>query len=398
MSEERVSCTWVSCEMRIGIVSNAFPRFSGDYYGVFVWELAHFLQEREHEVHVVTGRRLGTEPEGEYQGVLVHRFNYLGWKSDNRPGELGTRPWRLLSLVLEGRRCLVHVVRQYQLELIHAYWLLPSGLIGVLGHYATGLPVVATAPGSDLNVMPQRRIPRAFLRFVLPRLDALIAEGTALRETAIRLGVRSERAHLILGDGGIDGTLFAPPAQRDRRPVILFVGGLTPPKRLDTLLEAMPEVLRRCPEARLRVVGGGEDRSKWEVLAEQLGIAEAVTFVGPLPHEQVPEEMRRAAVLALCSDHEGLPSAIMEALMCGLPVVATRVGGIPDLIQDNENGFLVDTNDVGGLAARLTEILSDHSLARRLGNNARALAVQYLSKDVIIPKIEKLYLEAIKEH
>ena len=112
--------------MRIGLISNAFPRFEGDYYGIFVWELAYFLQQRGHEVYVVTGRRVGTDPESEYRGVPVRRFTYLGWEDDNRPGELGTKPWRLLSLVLQGKRCLLSAVWRYQLELIHAYWLLPS--------------------------------------------------------------------------------------------------------------------------------------------------------------------------------------------------------------------------------------------------------------------------------
>jgi len=384
--------------MRIGLVTNAFPRTEDDYYGIFVWELASFLCQRGHTVHVITSRRKGTEGEGTLRGIPVHRFEYLGWEADNRPGELGGKPWRLLSLVWQGTRCLARVVRQEQLDLIHAYWLLPSGLIALLGGWLTKRPVVATAPGSDLNVMPQQLVPSLLLRLILVHFEAVIAEGTALRETAIRLGARAEHAHTILGDGGIDGRLFTPPSQRNRQPVILFVGGLTPPKRLDTLLEAMPEVLRCCPGARLRVVGGGEERARWEGLTGELGLNGAVTFVGPLPHRRVPDEMRRASVLVLCSDHEGLPSAIMEALMCGLPVVATRTGGIPDLVKNGENGFLVDSDDASGLATRLTEILSNQSLARRVGNNAHAFAAQHLSKEVIIPEIERLYLEAIKEH
>ena len=380
--------------MRIGIVSNAFPRFGDDYYGVFVWELAHFLQERGHEVHVVTGRRAGTEQESEYRGVPVRRFSYLGWKEDHRPAELGSRPWRLGSMVLAGVWTMADEVRRWQLDVIHAYWLLHAGLIGWLAGRWTGRPVVATAPGRDLNVLPAHRVLRAMLRCLLPRLDGLICEGSALRDTALRLGARPQTTHVILGDGGIDGRLFAPrsPALDGRREKrLLFVGGLTPPKRLDTLLQAMAEVVRVCPETQLRIVGDGEDRPRWEALAGDLGITGQVTFAGALPHEDIPAEMRSASVLVHCSDHEGLPSAIMEALMCGLPVVATRVGGIPDLIQDGGTGFLVDPERPDETAERLVTILSNPDLIARMSRAALAFARAHLDKEIVMDQIEELY-------
>ena len=178
-------------------------------------------------------------------------------------------------------------------------------------------------------------------------------------------------------------------AARGKR--LLFVGGLTPPKRLDTLLQAMAQVVRVCPKTELRIVGDGEDRPRWEALAGDLGITGQVTFAGALPHEDIPAEMRSASVLVHCSDHEGLPSAIMEALMCGLPVVATRVGGIPDLIQDGGNGFLVDPERPDETAERLVTILSNPDLIARMSRAALAFARAHLDKEIVMDQIEELY-------
>jgi glycosyltransferase involved in cell wall biosynthesis len=134
---------------------------------------------------------------------------------------------------------------------------------------------------------------------------------------------------------------------------IIFVGRLHPIKGVQYLLQGMKMVHEEMPDAKLILVGDGEEREHLESLTDSLEIRECVEFVGKVPHERVQDYMNQSEVFVLPSLSEGFPVTILEAMACGLPIVATRVRGIPDIIEDGTNGYLVDTKNPKQIAQAL---------------------------------------------
>ena len=383
--------------MRVGLITHLYPRFAGDWKGIFVANLASFLIERGHLVVVVTPLWPGTVQTEVMNNVKVYRFPYWGRRRGQRLGELKSpSPFTLGSLLLSGVWTAARLARRHNLDLFHGYWVVPGGTIAALAGWLTGRPAVATAAGSDLNEAAYHPIVSHFVRFTLGQVRKLMAPGNQLAQRAIELGMSQERVQVLMGHSGIDPERFSE-GDRQGHPVILYVGSFIPPKRVDTILRAMSRAVERVPTVRLQLVGDGELRTELESLAAELGIAEKVEFLGARPHDEIPGWMRRADVLVHCSDHEGLPVAIMEALGCGLPVVAADVGGISDLVKEGETGYLLAPDDDVGFADRLVKLVSQPELTAQLGWNARVFAEAHLAKERVLEQVEAVYAAAIQQ-
>jgi glycosyltransferase involved in cell wall biosynthesis len=383
--------------MRIGLITHLYPRFRGDYKGIFVADLARFLGERGHQIFVITPLWPGTVREEVMGSVKVYRFAYWSWHQGKRLGELKSfSPLILGSLLLSGIRESVKLAREHNLDLFHSYWVVPGGTIAVVAGWLTDRPAVATAAGSDLNQAASQLIAGLLVRITLKHIRSMMAPGSQLARRAIELGMPRQRVQPLMGHSGIDLDHFSPEGAERSFSSILYVGNLAPPKRVDTILRAMPEVVERVPSARLWLVGDGELHKELEILAAELEISHRVEFLGARPHDEMPDWMRQAQMLVHCSDHEGLPVAIMEALGCGLPVVAANVGGISDLVKEGETGFLLSPDDVAGFSDRLVRLVSQPELASKLGRNARAFAEANLAKERVLDSVEAIYASAIQ--
>ncbi|MGY0233580.1 glycosyltransferase family 4 protein [Longispora urticae] len=203
------------------------------------------------------------------------------------------------------------------------------------------------------------------------RLAPALGELTTLERLAP--GVQVDTFH-----PGVDGTAIRARHGLGDRPVIVCVSRLVPRKGQDTLIRALPAVLRRVPDARLLLVSGGPYRSKLVKLAAQVGVSDAVVFTGSVPYEELPAHYAAGDVFAMpCRtraaglDVEGLGIVFLEASAVGLPVVAGNSGGSPDAVLEGETGYVVD-HDSPALVDRLVDLLTDRDLAARLGKAGRA--------------------------
>lgn len=383
---------------KICLVSHIFPCNGHDYKGIFVRDLAVALRQRGHEVHVVTPMRPGAAKEEIFKGVHVHRYEYWGWRKGTQLGQLKPTPILLLgSLIALGIIKCLKSIYTYHLNLIHAYWVVPSGLISLIVGRLTRRPVIATAAGSDLTVAPQHRLVRLCLAFTLKHIGRLLPVSTSMKKLAVELGLPEHKATVIHGPVGIDSAVLSGTPQRplsgQQARSLVYVGNLAPPKRADTIIRAMPKVVGMCPDCHLILIGEGGLRAPLEALADQLGVRKHVHFRGALAHEEVLRVLQEADLFVHCSDHEGLGIAIMEAMGASLPVVASRVGGVTDLVQEGETGFMLSPNDVDGYANMILLLLRDHRLRERLGASGHRFAVSHLSKDTILTQLETVYRE-----
>jgi glycosyltransferase involved in cell wall biosynthesis len=254
--------------------------------------------------------------------------------------------------------------RRGRFDVLLGTWAYPDGVASVALGRAIGLPTVVKLHGSDMDVLSKRPALRRQLAWALPKAARVVAVSRALGEQAAALGVARDRIDIVTN--GVDGELFHPrdrAASRaalgragDTRRWILFVGRVEADKGMLELAPAFTRVAAENPEAALIVIGDGKARAAMEDQLRPLG--DRVVFTGPRPFAEIPIWMGACDLLTLPSHHEGTPNVVLEALASGRRVVATRVGGIPDVVFRPELGALVPVGDAEALARALGEVLA----------------------------------------
>lgn len=236
-----------------------------------------------------------------------------------------------------------------------------------------GAPLVLTVHLSPRHTLTGRDPRSRFLRTVGGAAeDAAVRRAAAVITLTERLAavvatrVPPGRVHVV--PSGMSAAAYPPPAAAAPRGV-LFVGRLHRQKGVDTLVRAVPLLPPGCP---VTLAGDGPERGALRRLAAELGVADRVRVTGFLPHREVPRLLAAAQVAVLPSRYEELGTALVEAMAAGRPVVASRVGGIPELVRDGVDGLLVPPEDPVALAAAISRLLADPVLAAELGANGRA--------------------------
>ena len=247
--------------------------------------------------------------------------------------------------------------RRFPFDLVLASWGYPDAVAAAAHAKRAGVPLVVNVLGSDVNDLARRPLLAPQIRWAFARAQRVVAVSGALGERVVKMGVPLGRVTVLRN--GVDTSTFAPREQGEARRalglpaggrVVLYTGNFHRVKGADVLLEAMARLDR--PDVRLYLVGRGPlEPALWEQAAA-LGLGERVRFVGPEPHHRIPSWMAAADLLCLPSRNEGCPNVVLEALASGRGVVASRVGGVPEIL-DEERGVLVPPGEPEALARGL---------------------------------------------
>ena len=251
----------------------------------------------------------------------------------------------------------------FDLDVIHSHFIGLDGLIGIAVKERFRKPLVVTAYGGDAYSLPFRDSYRKGLAVsVVKEADGLIAVSRPIARILVDLGADQEKVRVI--PTGYDGSVFKPIAKSIARSqlglppskkILLTVANLVPQKGHSYLLESFGEITRSRTDLLLVLVGGGELARHLRQRASELGLE--VLFAGSRPHEEIAKWMNACDVFVLPSVSEGSPTVLPEAMACGRPIVATNVGGIPDLVAEGEVGYLVPPRDVNALSDALVRAL-----------------------------------------
>jgi len=251
----------------------------------------------------------------------------------------------------------------YDFDLIDAHYFYPDGVAAALLARHFKKPLVITARGSDITLLPRYPLPRRMIRWAARRAGAVITVCNALRDEVVALGVDEQRVTSLRN--GVDLELFQP---LERAPnaafTLLTVGHLVPVKAQELIIQALPLL----PDTRLVVAGDGPNRAMLEQLTRDLGVAARVSFLGAVPQAQLREHYGRADALVLASSREGWANVLLESMACGTPVVASRVYGTPEVVAAPEAGVLMDERSPQGVAEavmRLRAAYPDRAAVRR---------------------------------
>jgi glycosyltransferase involved in cell wall biosynthesis len=259
--------------------------------------------------------------------------------------------------------------RERNFDLLDAHYFYPDGVAAVRLGRALGKPVVITARGSDVNLIPKFAEPRRMIIEAANQADAIIAVSQALKDAIIALGVAEDRITVLRN--GVDLALFRPLHRVERRGdselsdrVLLSIGHLIERKGHDLIVGALP----RLPGYTLQIVGDGPERSRLDRLAEQLKVSDRIRFMGEVPHHELPPIYSGADALVLASGREGWPNVLLEAMACGTPVVASNIWGNPEVVALPEAGVLMKSRSVEGVVEAVERLflhLPDRSATRK---------------------------------
>ena len=250
------------------------------------------------------------------------------------------------------------------------FWLYPEGYATVAVARRLGIPVIVGSVGSDLNRIPDP-VSRWFTRVAMNRAAFVVTKGGHLRQQAIRMGINADKVLSVLN--GCDPEVFqlrdrsvarAQLGVDDAAKLVLFVGRLDSQKGIVELIHAFSSLVSRQPDLRLVYIGDGPCQEQLQGIARDLALEDRILFAGACPSQKVAQWLAASNVLALPSYKEGCPNVVIEALSCGRPVVATNVGGIPELVNE-VSGVLIPPQDSEALASAI-EIAMERKWDERL--------------------------------
>jgi teichuronic acid biosynthesis glycosyltransferase TuaC len=251
--------------------------------------------------------------------------------------------------------------RGFDFKLVDAHYFYPDGVAAAMLGRKLNVPVVITARGTDVNLLPRFAIPRRMILWAAKHATALVTVSAALKSALTQLGVDASK--IVVLRNGVDTELFHPVDRELQRArlglsgtVLVMVGNLVAIKGHDLVLRA----LRAFPDAQLLIIGEGREGRDLRELARALGVGHRVRFLGAMPQEQLPGYYGAADVLVLASSREGWPNVLLEAMACGTPVVSTRVGGTPEIVTAPEAGVLADERSVDGISEALRKLLRNY--------------------------------------
>jgi L-malate glycosyltransferase len=371
--------------MKIGIT--CYPTYGGS--GVVATELGIELAARGHEIHFITYsqpfRLAGRDTNIRYHEVPVSNYPLFEYP-----------PY---DLALATR--MAEVAELHSLDLLHVHYAIPHSVSALLARQMLAtrsrhLPFITTLHGTDITLVGLDRSYLPITKFGIDESDGVTAISSHLREkTRENLGITRE-IEVIRNFVNCDFYTRNPELVAQQRPrfakpnekLLVHLSNFRPVKRILDVVETFARVARALP-ARLLLIGDGPDRSAAEFLALRLGIGDRVDFVGK--QENVNELLALSDLMLMPSEMESFGLAALEAMACRVPAIATRVGGVPELIEDGVNGLLYEVGDVDGMAAGAISILSDPAKLERMSDAARRTAQDHFCASRIIPLYEAYY-------
>jgi len=373
--------------MKIGI--SCYPTFGGS--GVVATELAMALARGGDEVHVVSYKmpfRLEfVEPHLFFHEVVVPHYPLFDYP-----------PY---SLALATK--MVEVARHHELDLMHVHYAVPNAVSAVLAKQILEprvLKVVTTLHGTDITLVGNDPNYLETTRFGIEKSDAVTAVSESLRrDTQEQLGISNhidvvpnfiepERFERARKEGG--GRRWAKPGEM----ILVHVSNFRPVKRVMDVLRVFHRVREKLP-VHLLLVGDGPDRAKVERYCRECDTCDVITFIGNLP--LVEEVLAGADLFLLPSETESFGLAALEALSCEVPVIATRVGGLPEVVDHGSTGFLFPVGEVEAMAEAAIELLGDDEKRAQFGREARRQAIERFREEVVVERYRDVYRRVVAE-
>jgi N-acetyl-alpha-D-glucosaminyl L-malate synthase BshA len=373
--------------MKIGIA--CYPTFGGS--GVVATELGLALAARGHEIHMLSYERPYRLPDF-YPRVTFHQVTAPSYP-------LFLSPPYTLALATK----MADVAEHAPLDLLHVHYALPHAISAILAKQmremaGARLAVVTTLHGTDITLVGQDQSYLPITSFAIERSDGVTAVSRYLRDvTVAQFGIKKA---ISVVPNFVDGNRYRPEAlsewarglRRKGEALLVHVSNFRPVKRVGDVIEIFDRVLAEIP-ARLLLVGDGPDRALAERLCREKNICDRVHFLGNVT--AVETLLPACDLLLLTSDRESFGLSALEAMACGVPVVGTDAGGLPEVVENGATGYLRPIGDVDGMSADALAILADPERRRQFAAAARRRAVEEFPEERAVLRYLDVYERAL---
>lgn len=357
--------------MKIAIIINLFPPKWLAGTEIATYSLAENLAKHGHEVHVITSLDEGLPKYCFEKGFHTHRLKKFNV--------------RFVGILVFWAHVLM-TQQKINPDIIHVQSI-SNALPAVIAKILFKKPFVVWGRGTDVYLADW--FTKLISKIIIKNADSVIALTNDMKQKIQAVYSRD----IFVIPNGIDLEKYSRIPKNSKKVngiTILFVGRLHPVKGVQYLIEAMAIIHQEMPGVKLIIVGEGIEREKLEGLTKQLDLKGCIQFVGRVPQEKIPLFMQQADIFVLPSLAEGFPNVLLEAMACGLPIVATRVGGIPEIIEDGRNGFLVNPKKPDEIADKLLFISRNKSITWKISKNNKEKVKKY-NWNNIVSNLEEIY-------
>lgn len=372
--------------MKLGIT--CYPTYGGS--GVVATELGIELAERGHEIHFITYKQ-PIRLNAPHPKIHFHEVDVSNYPLFEYP------PY---DLALATR--MAEVAESHGLDLLHVHYAIPHSVSAMLARQMLAaapqsrkLPFVTTLHGTDITVVGADRSYLPITRYSIEQSDGVTSISHYLRERTIQEFDIRNPIQVVHNFVNCDLYMRDADAKKRRRQfasdgerVLVHLSNFRPVKRLPDVIEVFDRVQKQMP-AKLLMIGDGPDRSQAEWMARSKGIQDRVLFLGK--QNGISQKLPMADLMLMPSELESFGLAALEAMACEVPSIATRVGGVPEVIDDGVTGFLAEVGDVETMSRRAIELLSDEERLREMGQAARRAAQSRFCASKIVPQYEEFY-------
>ncbi len=358
--------------------------------GVVATELGLRFARNGHNIHFVADRVPFRLTELGQANVFFHQVELMAYPLFNTP----------MTTLSEASK-LAEVIEEYGIDVIHAHYAVPHATAAIMARdmvRSTPRPVVVTTlHGTDVTLVGLNKAYLRTTQFSIEHSDLVTAVSRYLADyTVEEMGVRRE---IRVIPNAVDHNRFTSEGDSQVRlryahpdeKLIIHVSNFRPVKQVEDVVRVFAEVSPRVG-ARLLMIGDGPDRPKAVELADALGVSGRVSFLGSFP--RIEDLLAASDLFLLPSSQESFGLSALEAMSSGAPVVATNIGGLPEVIEDGVSGFLHDPSDVSAMAASATRLLTDEELHRQAATAARQRAITHFGEDQVVPLYAAAYEEA----
>lgn len=367
--------------MKIGIV--CYPTFGGS--GIVATELGIELAKKGHEIHFISyanPARLDTFMDN----IYFHEVDIPHYPLFE---------FHLYTLALSGK--IIDVVKYEKLDIIHCHYAIPHATSAILSRdimAESNIKVLTTLHGTDITLVGLEPAFQPLVKYSIEKSDGVTAVSQYLRDNtlqAFRINkdvkviynfINTEKYHRLNCSQIIHH--IAP----NDEPVLMHISNFRQVKRVPDTIRILAEV-NKTHKAKLVLIGDGPERSDAEKLARELGVAEHVKFLGK--QNALVDLLSCANIFLLPSQQESFGLSALEAMSCGVPVVASNIGGIPEVVRHGETGYVAEFGDVERMAKYVRELLDSPKKWKHFSENARQLAVDQFDVNKIVPQYEAMY-------
>lgn len=402
--------------MKIAVLASSYPRFRGDGVAPFVKSISEALSDRGHHVEVVAPYDIKVNPDPDSE-IKVHRFTYVWPKKYHIMGHARSLqadiklrplvPFLLPLFIFFSILKLLQVAKKLNAEIIHAHWVLPNGLSAAIVAKILKKPLIISLHGSDIFMSDKNALFRAVARWVFSQSSHVTACSQELLDRAKKI---NPDINITLLAWGADPEKFKPLDNRkitrskygwaEEDIIIAALGRLVYKKGFHHLIDYAPGFLTNQENARVVIGGSGPiyDELNQKILGHAL--EDRINLVGHIPWYEVPEFLGAADIFVLPSirdkagNLDGLPTVLLEAMSCGIPCIASNIGGVNLVIEDKKNGFLVEPENPQTLLEHIHELIINKEERQRIGKLARESVIDHHNWDNVARVFEKIFFNA----